>query len=258
MTAPIIRMDNVSAAYGRHVAMHGVSLTVQRGDFLGIIGPNGAGKTTMLTVTNGMGRIAGGRVEVFGTEVTPRSARLLRKRIGYVAQRQDIDPLLPISVRESVVSGSFGRIGLFRRVPHSVVEYAEELLDMVGIGALAQRPLGHLSGGEQQRAAIARALVQRPDLLLLDEPTAALDWQAQREILELVRTIHTRFGLTSLIVTHDLNSLPDVTNRIAFMKDGRMVWQGTPRGALDEARLSELYGTPVKVATVNGAPHVCH
>ena len=256
--AEVLRFDGVSAAYGRHVAMRDVSLDLRQGDFLGIIGPNGAGKTTMLTVVNGLGRIVGGAVTALGRRVDGRGAREVRKLVGYVAQQQDIDPLLPITVRESVLTGCFGIVGLMRRVPGRYVRRAEELMGLVGLASLADRPLGHLSGGERQRVAIARALLQEPRILLLDEPTASLDWQAQRGILGLVQDLHVRLGLTSMIVTHDLNTLPDVCNRIACMKDGRLVWEGPAEHAVDEALLSGLYGTEIHVAEMNGRRHICY
>ncbi|WP_419786105.1 metal ABC transporter ATP-binding protein [Pseudodesulfovibrio sp.] len=252
----IIRLSGVSAAYGRHVAMRGVDLTMRRGDFLGVIGPNGAGKTTLLTVVNGLSQLVAGRVEVLGQPLLKGTEVSLRKRIGYVAQMQEVDPLLPITVRESVLTGCYGRLGPFRRIPASIRQRAEELLRLVGLSDLATRPLGRLSGGEKQRTAIARALLQEPEILLLDEPTAALDWQAQREILALIQDIHTRFSLTSLIVTHDLNSLPDVCTRVAFMKAGRLTWSGSPQEAVDGPRLSQLYNTPIMVVRHNGRDHI--
>jgi len=253
---PIIRLDNVSAAYGRHVAMREVTLDLRRGEFLGVIGPNGAGKTTLLTVVNGLAQIVGGRVTALGRDVTPKNAGELRKRIGYVSQLQELDPLLPISVRESVLTGCFGRLGLLRRIPRSARERAEELLRLLGLHELAERPLGRLSGGEKQRTAIARALLQQPDILLLDEPTASLDWQAQREILALIQDLHGRFALTTLIVTHDLNTLPAICNRVAFMKAGRLTWSGSPAEAVDGERLSALYNTPIHVVMHGGRPHI--
>jgi len=253
---PALVLERVAAAYGRHVAMRDVSLRLERGEFLGVIGPNGAGKTTLLTVLNGLGRIVAGRAEVLGIPVTPGSVRGLRRRIGYVAQLQEFDPLLPMTVAESVLTGCYGRLGLLRRVPASERERAGEFMRLVGLSGLEHRPLGHLSGGERQRAAIARALLQRPEMLLLDEPTASLDWQAQRGILELIRTVHERFGLTSLIVTHDLNTLPDVCSRIACMKEGRLVRLDTPRAVADPELLSELYGTRIRVVEEDGRMHL--
>lgn len=254
----ILRFDGVSAAYGRHVAMRDVSITLNRGDFLGVIGPNGAGKSTMLTVVNGLGRVVAGSVTALGRRVDERSAREVRKQVGYVAQQQDIDPFLPITVRESVLAGCYGIVGLMRRVPERYAERTEELLHLVGLAPLADRPLGHLSGGERQRVAIARALLQNPRILLLDEPTASLDWQAQRGILALVQELHLSLSLTSMIVTHDLNTLPDVCNRIACMKDGRLLWEGPAEEAVDEERLSSLYGTRIRIADMNGRRHICY
>ncbi|MEF2146448.1 MAG: ABC transporter ATP-binding protein [Desulfovibrionaceae bacterium] len=249
---PVLTLERVAAAYGRHVAMRDVSLQLAQGDFLGVIGPNGAGKTTLLTVINGLGRIIAGRAEAFGVPVTPGNARALRRRIGYVAQLQEFDPLLPITVRESVLTGCYGRLGLLRGVPDADRRRADELIELVGLGGLAHRPLGHLSGGERQRTAIARALLQEPEMLLLDEPTASLDWQAQRGLLGLIRTVHERFGLTSLIVTHDLNSLPDVCNLVACMRRGRLERLGSPEEIADAALLSDLYGTDIQVLKHEG------
>jgi len=110
---------------------------------------------------------------------------------------------------------------------------------------LAQRPIGHLSGGEQQRVSIARCLAQEPQLLLLDEPTASLDWKAQSEILELVKRIHDLRHLTTLFVTHDLNCLPLTCNRVVLMKDGLIWADGSPGELLTDENLSQLYDMPI-------------
>jgi ABC-type cobalamin/Fe3+-siderophores transport system ATPase subunit len=236
--------------------MEDVSLQVSRGDFVGIIGPNGAGKTTILTVINGLGTVINGRTSVLSKTTDRRIGRRLRKQIGYVAQLQDIDPLLPINVYESILVGCFGCLGFFRKVPENTHAWAKELLKFFGLEHLAERPLGHLSGGEKQRVAIARALLQKPEILLLDEPTASLDWHSQKEILDLIQSLHHRFRLTTLLVTHDLNTLPNVCNRIVFMKNGRIVWEGAPEQAVDSRRLSELYGTRIKVVKHNSRPYI--
>jgi len=115
----------------------------------------------------------------------------------------------------------------------------------VGMTHLARRPIGHLSGGEQQRVAIARCLAQEPKLFLLDEPTAALDWKAQTEILELVKQIHDSRRLTTLFVTHDLGALPVACNRVVLMKDGLIWGEGSPDKLLSDDNLSQLYDMPI-------------
>jgi len=119
------------------------------------------------------------------------------------------------------------------------------VLELVGMTHLAQRPIGHLSGGEQQRVAIARCLAQEPALFLLDEPTAALDWKAQSEILELVKQIHQLRRLTTLFVTHDLNALPVACDRVVLMKAGLIWGEGSPDELLTDDNLSRLYDMPI-------------
>jgi ABC-type cobalamin/Fe3+-siderophores transport system ATPase subunit len=143
--------------------------------------------------------------------------------------------------------GCYGRLGLFRRPTRVQWEAADKVLEMVGMAGLAQRPIGHLSGGEYQRAAIARALVQQPEIFLLDEPTASIDPQAQGEILGLIQLIHSEYHMTTLFVTHDLKQLPSICHRLVLMKEGKIWKQGSPESALKEEILSQLYGAPVSI-----------
>jgi len=247
----VVEIQNAVVSYREDVALRGVSLTVRQGEFVGVIGPNGAGKTTLLTLVNGLGRLLAGRVRVLGKPLTPRNIHHIRTRVGYVAQVQNIDPRMPITVREVVMIGRYGRMGLLRRPTKADYEAVERALEMVGMSHLADRPIGHLSGGEQQRTAIARALAQEPEIFLLDEPTAFLDWRAQREILDLVREIHDRHRLTTLFVTHDLNALPRC-DRVVLMKGGLIRSVGKPEEVLREDVLSELYDTPIHIIELDG------
>jgi ABC-type Mn2+/Zn2+ transport system ATPase subunit len=247
MDNTVIRIQDAVVSYREDVALQGVSLEVKKGEFIGIIGPNGAGKTTLLTIINGLGKLVHGQAWVLGMRLNGRNNINLRKRIGYVAQVERIDPRLPINVRETVMVGCYGRLGLFRRPTWGQLETVDEVLEMVGIAHLAQRPIGHLSGGEYQRAAIARALVQQPEIFLLDEPTASIDQKAQREILSLIQLIHKEYHTTTLFVTHDLRTLPSICQRLILMKDGKIWQQGSPESMLREEVLSQLYGAPICV-----------
>jgi len=249
MDNPVIKIKDAVVSYREDVALQGVSLEVKKGEFIGIIGPNGAGKTTLLTVINGLGKLVNGQVWVLGSRLNGRNSLNLRKRIGYVAQVENIDPRLPINVRETVMVGCYGRLGLFRRPTRAQWQTVDEVLEMVGMAHLSQRPIGHLSGGEYQRAAIARALVQQPEIFLLDEPTASIDKKAQREILSLIQLIHKEYHTTTLFVTHDLRTLPSTCQRLILMKDGRIWQQGNTESMLREEVLSQLYGAPISVAT---------
>ena len=249
MDNTVIKIQDAVVSYREDVALQGVSLEVSKGEFIGIIGPNGAGKTTLLTVINGLGKLVHGQAWVLGSRLNGRNSINLRKRIGYVAQVEHIDPRLPISVRETVMVGCYGRLGLFHRPTRAQWEIVDKVLEMVGIAHLSQRPIGHLSGGEYQRAAIARALVQQPEIFLLDEPTASIDQKAQREILSLIQLIHREYHTTTLFVTHDLRMLPSICQRLILMKDGRIWQQGSPESMLREEVLSQLYGAPISVPT---------
>jgi len=240
-----IKIEDAVVAYREGVALNGVSLDVRESEFVGIIGPNGAGKTTLLKVINGLARLHHGRVRVLGTELNRHNNSRVRRRVGYVAQVRNIDPRLPISVRETVMVGAFGRLGLFRRPGETERRRAETVLEMVGIARLADRPLGHLSGGEQQKVAIARAMVQDPRILLLDEPTMSLDREARRDILELTRMVHESRRLTTVFVTHDFEAIPAACRRIIMMKDGGIWREGEREVVLDNGTLTELFaGTP--------------
>jgi ABC-type Mn2+/Zn2+ transport system ATPase subunit len=240
----VIDIENAVVSYREEVALRGVSLSVKPGEFIGIVGPNGAGKTTILTVVNGLGKLRYGNVRVLG-QMLNGNGHSLRKRVGYVAQVQNIDPRMPVNVREVVMIGRYGVMGLFRRPGKKDWQIVDEMLELVGMTRLASRPIGHLSGGEQQRVAIARCLAQEPEILLLDEPTASLDWRAKIDILELVKLIHETRGLTTLFVTHDLSALPTACDRMVLMKDGLIWSEGPTDSQLTDEKLSVLYDIPI-------------
>lgn len=241
----VIEIENAVVSYREDVALRGVSLKVRDGEFVGIVGPNGAGKTTLLTLINGLGNLEQGKVCVLEHHITPGNGHALRKKIGYVSQAQNIDPRMPMSVREVTLMGRYGRLGWLKRPSVRDWEIADMMLELVGMSQLARRPIGHLSGGEQQRVAIARCLAQEPELFLLDEPTASLDWRAKTEIFELVKMIHDSRRLTTLFVTHDLGSLPVACDRMVMMKDG-LIWGDGPTALmLTDDNLSALYDLPV-------------
>ena len=241
----VIDIENAVVSYREDIALQGVSLRVMAEEFIGIVGPNGAGKTTLLTIVNGLGKLISGQVRVLGHYLNQNNGNSLRKVVGYVPQVQNIDPRMPMNVREVVMIGRYGLLGLLRKPGKHDWEIVDEVLELVGMTHLAQRPIGHLSGGEQQRVAIARCLAQEPKLFLLDEPTASLDWKAQSDILALVKQIHDSRHLTTLFVTHDLSSLPIACDRVVLMKNG-LIWdEGSPDIMLANDNLSQLYDMPI-------------
>jgi ABC-type cobalamin/Fe3+-siderophores transport system ATPase subunit len=245
-----IRLEGVQAVRQGKTVLDIPLLEVTRGEFLGIIGPNGSGKTTLLGVLAGRLAPQNGSVHLSGSDQKEHG------KVAIASQMSALDPRLPISVLESVMVGAYAELGLLHRPGHAVRARAREMLSLVGIAHLENRPIGRCSGGEAQRAAIARALLQRPDILLLDEPTSALDWRAQREILDCIKDIHTRLGLTTLMVTHDLNALPVLCDRVLALRDGRVVWNVPSHKALEPARLSDIFNTPFVVLSHEDRPVV--
>ena len=240
----VVSIEKAYVSYRETFALRDISLKIEAGEFVGIIGPNGAGKTTLLTLVNGFTRVSQGTVSVLGKLVNGSGRHELRKQVGYVAQITAIDRRMPVTVRDVVMMGRYGVLGLFHRPGENDKKIVENAISMVGMSSIADRPIGNLSGGEQQRVSIARCLAQEPKIFLLDEPTAALDWKAQSEILELVHRIHDEKNLTTLFVTHDMDALPHTCDRVVLMKNGTVVADGPPEKLISIESLSRLYGLP--------------
>jgi manganese/iron transport system ATP-binding protein len=253
---PVVSCDTVWVTAGRRHMLRDCSFALPPGSFTAVLGPNGAGKSTLLKLCNALVLPSQGVVTCLGERISAKNARSLRKRIGYVSQFRSMDAGQPMSVFESVLSGSYGRLGLFRNPQKRERDLAHGALEAVSGVHLASRPLGHLSGGEAQRVAIARALVQEPELLLLDEPTASLDWQARREIVQLIGALRRHMALTVLMATHELNALPELCDTIIFLKEGRIVWHGPVHEGFCETRLSSAFDTPVTVLRHDKRPVV--
>ncbi len=219
----IIELQDAVVAYNGTTALRSLSLQISAGECIAVIGANGAGKTTLLTVINGFTALTSGHVQVLGSTPSGKNTTQLRRRIGYVPQTQPVDPRMPITLIESVMTGVYGRLG-WRRKPQ-LRDYAlvRDTLDSLHLLHLADRPLGHLSGGEQRRAMVARCLVQEPELMLLDEPTASLDDDSRAIIMRLMDAVHEERGITILWVTHDLDALPSACTRTLRMHNGAIV-----------------------------------
>jgi len=205
--APIIECQNVCFSYGDYHALHDVTFQVKSGEFIGIIGPNGGGKTTLLKLLMGFLEPEHGVIRLFGEEPSKG-----RRRVGYVPQNLKYDKKFPLSVRELVFSGVLSRLSWFGRFKAEDRRRVDEALKEVGLLELARRPIGTLSGGEFQRALIARALVAEPELLFLDEPTANVDAKAEAEIYRLLKELSQK--RTILMVTHDLKASIELVDRV--------------------------------------------
>ncbi len=251
MNRPIVEMKNVSVRKSQQWLLDRIDLCVRDNEFIGIIGPNGAGKTSLLNVIAGFETFSG-ELRLFGRPQTRMRGRKTRVRISYVPQAFDIDPAFPITAKEAVMTGACGRAGLFRLPARVERDRAAALMKMMRVDHLADRPLGHLSGGERQKISLARAILQRPDVLLLDEPTANLDIAVQKEVLNLIGEMFQQASLSILFVTHDFNLLPDSMRRAVLLNHGKIVFDGDINDALTDDNLCRLFEYPLETFIRNG------
>jgi len=219
MSEPRVVVDGVSRSFGRVHALRGVSFTAAPGSLVAIAGRSGAGKTTLLNIVGGLDRPSSGRVVVAGTDVTAAreaaQVELRRTTIGFVVQTFGLIPILTAAENISVPLRLAG-------VPvRAREERVAMLLEMVGLGGQANQRPYELSGGQQQRVAIARALANEPTVLLADEPTAQLDSETGRMVMELIRSVVRSQGVTALVATHDL-ALIDTADRLLILRDGHL------------------------------------
>jgi zinc transport system ATP-binding protein len=240
-----VHIDNLTVYYGKTPALTNVCLDVEDGEYLGIIGPNGGGKSSLLKAVLGLVPASSGVVTVYG-ERAGRS----RPAVGYVPQSAAMDRNFPITVREVVMTGLLKPgFSPFLRFKSSDLSRAREILDQVGIGALADRQIAELSGGELQKMLIARALAVNPRLLLLDEPTASVDAGSRVQIYQLLEELNR--NMTIILVTHDLLAVASQVQKLACL-NGRLVYHGAPE--LTENVVNSLYGCPVDLIA-HGVPH---
>jgi zinc transport system ATP-binding protein len=220
-----VELRDVSFAYsGGPEVLHGVDLVVEAGEFVAIAGPNGGGKTTLLRVALGLERPTRGRAFLFGE---PASRFGQPARIGYLSQRAQLGIDAPISVREIVSTGRVPRRGLFGPLRSKDRAEVEEAIARVGLSDLGDAVLTRLSGGQQQRAFIAKALAARPDLLVLDEPTAGVDVDAQDALACLLEELHRDLGVTILFASHEFGAVERFVERLVLVR-GEIVFDGPP------------------------------
>lgn len=233
----LIELDQVSFGYDGRPVLSAVSLEVAAGEFLALVGPNGGGKTTLLKLILGLITPQRGRVRVFGGP--PAKAR---GRMGYLPQQAYLDPGFPVSVLEVVLMGRLGPgadLGPWSRRDRQA---ARRALEQVEAAHLAERGFADLSGGQRQRVLIARALAARPELLLLDEPTAGVDPRGEKDVLALLSGLKPR--VTVLMVTHDLHFVSAFVNQVACV-NRRVVLH--PTQEVDDRLIAQLYGRPMRM-----------
>lgn len=228
----LLRMDDVAVGYRRRVVLPRVTLQVPRGSFTGLLGSNGSGKSTLLKTIIGVTPPLSGRVQFApGAGGDPV--------LGYVPQREALDSIFLLSSLEVALMGCSGRVPAGRFFARDDKSFARQCLEQAGAGDLAARRFSELSGGQKQRVLIARALAAKPDLLILDEPTAGIDAAASQAVMELLSRIHRGQTLTILMVNHDLAVMRRCVEEVIWLRDGE-VSQGRVEAMLTRDKLEEM------------------
>ena len=243
----MLDIENLSKTYpGGQRAVSDCSITVDRSQVVAMIGPSGAGKSTFIRCINRLVEPTAGRVRLDGTEVTALGADAMakmRRHMGMIFQEYNLVERL--TVMENVLSGRLGYVTFWqamrRRFPAADVERAFQLLDRVGLTGHENNRADALSGGQRQRVGIARALIQEPRILLVDEPTSSLDPKTARTILSLITDLASERGLPVIINIHDVALALAFAQRILGLAEGRVVFDGPP-GGVDESVLTRIYG----------------
>ncbi len=255
MNSNAIQLEKLTVRAGRKTILAIDNLSIDRGELVGLLGPNGAGKTTLLRCLLGLQKHARGRVQVLGKDIKTLGARglgLLRRRIGYVPQLLPSHSEMPLTVREVVAIGRTGIAGLFHPLRKRDWEIVDEWIERLGLSSLAAHGYTQISGGQQRKTLIARAMVQQPEVLILDEPTANLDMGWRERIVEIISEFYQLGNLTILLVCHELEVLPSCCNRIAIIDSGELVADGSPGDVLSEEMIRSLYGLGFDLLAGNG------
>ena len=245
MSPRALELSCLTVHAGRRCVLDVDQLCADTGTIMAVMGPNGAGKTTLLRACLGLTVPSRGSVTVLGENMFAlRGAALaaLRRRIGYVPQLLPARSELPLTVREVVAIGRTARAGLFHPLSRQDWQVVDQWLDRLGLAPLANRAFSQISGGEQRKTIIARAMAQEPELLLLDEPTANLDLGWRERMVETIQVLYTQMRLTVVLVCHELEVLPPACRQVILLEAGRVSATGSPEDVFTSARVSGLYG----------------
>jgi zinc transport system ATP-binding protein len=226
----VISLDNVSYRYNSDLVLENISFKADQGDLLGIIGPNGAGKTTLFSLILGLLEGYQGKITLFNEDI--RNNRKALKRIGYIPQKKNINQGFPATVEEIVSLGVLGR-----KTNKDVIISA---LKIVGLREQKDKRIGELSGGQQQRVLIAKALVNEPELLILDEPTTGIDLETQDRFYTLLRKLNSERNITIILASHDLDAINRLANKVACV-NRKMSFHGDAREFFGNEQLLKSY-----------------
>lgn len=249
----MMKAEGLSGGYGDSELINNVSLTVEKGEFLGILGPNGSGKTTLLHLLTGTLPAKEGGVYLAGKPLTDYKPKELAQIMAVLPQKTD--QAFTFTVKETVAFGRYPfQTGLFRQQTEKDEAIIQEAMEQTGVAAFAQKSIRELSGGEQQRVYMAQALAQQPQIIFLDEPTNFLDLAYQKELLDLIKRLTRENGLAAVSVFHDLNTASLYCDELLFMKNGTAGPKQKPEYAVTEHHIKAVYDTDVTALVHHSSP----
>ena len=256
MSTSAIEIKNASFSYGSHNIFKKINFSIGSGQLFCLLGPNGCGKTTLLDCLLGLHRLRSGHITIMGRDIKDFRPGKIARFIAYVPQQHE--STFPYSVREIVTMGRAAHLGFFSSPSKNDRRMADRALEEIGIGHLKNRPCTQLSGGETQLVMIARALVQETPVMLLDEPTAHLDFHYELAIMEVITRLVKQRGLSIVMATHFPNHAfhfhnSGIPTSVALFYDRTFQSVGNPEDVLNEQNIKDLYGVTAKVIAIDGS-----
>ena len=240
-----ITAKNLSHSFGEDLVLRNVSFQVPKRDFFIIIGPNGSGKTTLMKIISGLLKPRNGELKILNRSIDQYHRKTLARTIAFVPQMTFVD--FPFTVTEIVLMGRSPYLGMLGLEEENDLEIANQAIAFTGLENLAHRKLDQLSGGEQQRVFIARAICQEPDIILLDEPTASLDLAYQVRIMDLMEKLKAEKGITVVMVSHDVNLAAMYADHLLLLHNGQVLCQGLADEVITYQNLEAAYGCTLLV-----------
>lgn len=245
----VISIRNLYFSYDGNFVLEDVNLDIYKGDYLGIVGPNGSGKSTLIKLILNILNPLRGTIKILGQDIKNFNDW---GKIGYVAQKaSSFNTSFPATVQEIVAANLYSRIGLFKPINKKYLDKVHHVLEITGMEDYAGRLIGSLSGGQQQKVFIARALVSSPEILFLDEPTVGIDIESQKEFYELLERLNEEMDITIVIISHDIGVIAQKANRVACMGNKKLVVHSNSRSKSWDSVVKELYGDKVNILIHN-------
>jgi iron complex transport system ATP-binding protein len=247
-----LKVKNVEFGYNSTLVLEGISMDLDRSEIIGIVGPNGAGKSTLIRCIDRILTPGGGTILLDETDISTLSRMEIARKMGYVPQTTT--RVFPATVFDTVLMGRRPHLGW--KSSEEDVDKVLEILELLGIMEFAMRDFNEISGGQQQKVLIARALAQEADILLLDEPTSNLDIRHQLEVMEIMTNIVRKKGISAVMAIHDLNLASRYTSRILMMNGGRIFAAGDPESVLTSENIRRAYGVEAMVKSDGERPYI--